>query len=444
MSKAFLYGVGRKPALLGSKTITENGIYGASADNLDGYASVDVNVSGGGGSYDPTDPVSVYRATRPSSWLPVNLPSEMEILYPDEDRMEILLDVSSDIKVASFSIVSTVIGVIVEWGDGTSITSTATSQSFYKQYTDEVTSHVVVTLRAPKNSISTISFSTLAKYTNPDGIVTNLNSNRSRGLLEISILAPNCTTLGLSGDQATTYSKFRNLAYFSAKVGATSYGNTFTSCINLLTLPEFSTPPANFLSIFDGCTSLITIPLLNTSISSNFYRLFYYCNRLEYVPLLNTSSVTNVSYMFYACSSLREVPLFDLSNVSFSSAEHMFYKCTSLVRVPGFNMAKATSLYRMFYGCACLETIGAITTNNATMTDVFAECYSILSSNIVSPTKAHNYSASTLFSVASLVEILTNLGTVSVATTLTLGPTNLAKLDATQKQIALDKGWTLA
>ena len=50
MSKAFLYGVGRKPALLGNKSITENGTYLASDDNLDGYSSVEVNVEGGGGS----------------------------------------------------------------------------------------------------------------------------------------------------------------------------------------------------------------------------------------------------------------------------------------------------------------------------------------------------------------------------------------------------------
>ena len=35
---------------LGTKTITANGTYNASSDNLDGYSQVTVNVSGGGGS----------------------------------------------------------------------------------------------------------------------------------------------------------------------------------------------------------------------------------------------------------------------------------------------------------------------------------------------------------------------------------------------------------
>ena len=42
-------------ATLISKNITENGTYHASSDNADGYASVNVNVSGGGGSSGPLE-----------------------------------------------------------------------------------------------------------------------------------------------------------------------------------------------------------------------------------------------------------------------------------------------------------------------------------------------------------------------------------------------------
>ncbi len=40
--------VPKSDAVLGTKTITQNGTYSASTDSLDGYSSVDVNVSGGG------------------------------------------------------------------------------------------------------------------------------------------------------------------------------------------------------------------------------------------------------------------------------------------------------------------------------------------------------------------------------------------------------------
>lgn len=45
-------GGGSQPVLI-TKSITQNGTYNASSDNADGYSSVNVNVSGGGGSGTP-------------------------------------------------------------------------------------------------------------------------------------------------------------------------------------------------------------------------------------------------------------------------------------------------------------------------------------------------------------------------------------------------------
>ena len=45
---------GTTPTLI-TKNITQNGTYNASSDNADGYSSVTVNVSGGGGS----DPIGI-------------------------------------------------------------------------------------------------------------------------------------------------------------------------------------------------------------------------------------------------------------------------------------------------------------------------------------------------------------------------------------------------
>ena len=44
----------------------------------------------------------------------------------------------------------------------------------------------------------------------------------------------------------------------------------------------------------------------------------------------------------------------------------------------------------------------------------------------------------------SLVRVLNSIQTLSESKTLTLGSTNLAKLTDEEKQIAIDKGWTLA
>ena len=53
-------------------------------------------------------------------------------------------------------------------------------------------------------------------------------------------------------------------------------------------------------------------------------------------------------------------------------------------------------------------------------------------------------SASTQFEEADLVEIISNLNTVTTTKTLTMGATNLAKLTDAEKKVATDKGWILA
>ncbi|NBR25406.1 MAG: hypothetical protein EBU08_16855, partial [Micrococcales bacterium] len=49
----------------------------------------------------------------------------------------------------------------------------------------------------------------------------------------------------------------------------------------------------NFDSMFRDCTSLQTIPLLNTANGTNFSLLFYNCVSLKTIPLLNTANGTN-------------------------------------------------------------------------------------------------------------------------------------------------------
>ena len=44
----------------------------------------------------------------------------------------------------------------------------------------------------------------------------------------------------------------------------------------------------------------------------------------------------------------------------------------------------------------------------------------------------------------SLMNVINSIQTVTSSKTLTLGTTNLAKLTDAEKQIATDKGWTLA
>jgi len=56
--------------------------------------------------------------------------------------------------------------------------------------------------------------------------------------------------------------------------------------------------------MFSNCTSLTSVPLLNTAAGTNFSSMFSNCTSLTSVPLLNTAAGTNFSIMFSRCTSL--------------------------------------------------------------------------------------------------------------------------------------------
>ena len=77
--------------------------------------------------------------------------------------------------------------------------------------------------------------------------------------------------------------------------------------------------------MFQNCSSLTTIPEMDTGKVTNMYGMFYDCSSLTTIPELNTSNVTNMMDMFYGCSALTTIPKIDTSNVTTMSC--MFYSC---------------------------------------------------------------------------------------------------------------------
>ena len=83
-------------------------------------------------------------------------------------------------------------------------------------------------------------------------------------------------------------------------------GTDFTKFLNysrnvVEVLGANTTGITNMYYMFDGCSSLITVPLFDTSSVTNMYGMFSNCSSLITVPLFDTSSVTDTSYMFYNC-----------------------------------------------------------------------------------------------------------------------------------------------
>ena len=108
--------------------------------------------------------------------------------------------------------------------------------------------------------------------------------------------------------------------------------------------------------------------------------MFNNCSHLTSVPLLDTSSATTVSYMFYGCSALTAIPLIDTSSAT--SMVYMCHNCTSITQVPLLDTSAATNVGGMFDGCVNVE-IGALDLYNQILsqsvppqyhTDCFKNC----------------------------------------------------------------------
>ena len=137
---------------------------------------------------------------------------------------------------------------------------------------------------------------------------------------------------------------------------------------------------------------------------------------------LDTSQVTNANTMFGYSASLTTVPKLDLSNAT--NTQWLFNACSALQTIEEINFSANTPFNETFKSCSALT--------NMTVTGVIGQ-------------NGLDLSASTLLSHDSLMSVINSLESKTSGTwTVTLGTTNLAKLTATEKGIATNKGWTLA
>ena len=196
--------------------------------------------------------------------------------------------------------------------------------------------------------------------------------------------------------------------------------------------------------MFEGCTNLITVPLLNTSNVTDMLYTFQSCSSLTTVPQLNTSNVTDMTLMFEGCSSLTSIPLLDTSNVT--TMNTMFKGCTNLTTVPLLDTSKVTVMANMFNGCTNLTTVPALDASNVTGEDAllgaFANCTNLKSILMTNIGVDFDITASAQFEREDLLVIINNLkqNHDSSKKILRMRDTCLAKLTDADKEIARDKG----
>ena len=141
------------------------------------------------------------------------------------------------------------------------------------------------------------------------------------------------------------------------------------------------------------------------------------------------STAVNIGACFSGCTSLTSLTLPDgfgqnAQILAYNGLVGCFYNCRALesLHLPSGFGQNATKLTNCFTNCTALKTITG--NPNFKVSLSMSPCSKL----------THD----------SLMVVINGLQTVTTTQTLTLGSTNLAKLTDAEKQIATDKGWTLA
>ena len=167
--------------------------------------------------------------------------------------------------------------------------------------------------------------------------------------------------------------------------------------------------------MFNYCTNLTQIPLLDTSEVTNMQDMFYNCKKLTEIPKLNTSNVTNMKEMF--CSSgIKTIPALDCGNVNnFLDATA---SCKDLTNLEGFiNLGKAYTYQTEKYGWYTLKLSSCTQLTHDSLINVINNLYDL-----------------------NLTYDVANGGTL-YRQDLIIGSENKAKLTEEEIKIATDKGW---
>lgn len=184
-------------------------------------------------------------------------------------------------------------------------------------------------------------------------------------------------------------------------------------------------PITNFHEYYDGRPET-TLPYVETHFATGMEEMFNNCQDLVKVFDLHTTNVTNMKCMFMQCRSLTSIPDLDTSNVT--NMREMFNICTSLISIPDLDVSNVTDMYNMFRLCKKLTTLR--------------------DSPYTPEGKRWQFKDNISFGECpldrtSILKVFNGLQTVTNKR-ITISSTTNSYLSDEDKQIAIDKGWTIS
>lgn len=179
------------------------------------------------------------------------------------------------------------------------------------------------------------------------------------------------------------------------------------------------------------------------SFGSTWLNGFRSHTELTDIVILDGSPYTVLrSNCFASCTNLKTVTLSDTLEKIFGSA---FNSCTNLEKIDLKNIVSISS--QAFYACTALKTLHLPATLTSVDKSAFWNCTNLTDVTVSEGFSVSlNLSVSSKFTAETLHAIIENLAdlTEKDSQTLTLGATNIAKIDEEHQIMLTNKNWTLA
>lgn len=229
---------------------------------------------------------------------------------------------------------------------------------------------------------------------------------------------------------------------------ATNVTNMYYGCDFLEVAPPMNTSNVeNFYGMFFGCSQLKQAPELDTSNGKNLYAMFANCKLLESVPTLDTRNAVDMTSLFSGCLNMAGVAILDTSNCT--TLATAFSDCKNITEIYFNDTSKCEDFTATFLRCDKLHTIKKLNMKNGGYSSGTFQSSTALANiefeevKVVNDKLIFTYNPLTVESMMSLFNALID-NTGGTTYNIRLGTTNLKKLTAEQKQIALDKNFTLS